>query len=66
MSAGMACDGTVGGVSNVCVASVHNIAGTGPFGDSVAFTQTAVARKMAIAFRKRGVLKERIQIGGRA
>jgi hypothetical protein len=65
MPAGMTCDGTAGGVSNVCVARVRNGAGAGPFGGSVAFTQTTAARKRAIAFRKREVLKKRMQIGGR-
>jgi hypothetical protein len=62
----MTCDGTAGGVSNVCIVRVRNGAGAGPFGGSVAFTQTAAARKRAIAFKKREVLKKRMQIGGRA
>ncbi|KAF2708231.1 cell surface protein [Pleomassaria siparia CBS 279.74] len=65
MPAGMTCDGTAGGVDNVCVARVRNGAAAGPFGGSAAFTQTAAARKRAIAHRKREALKKRVQIGGR-
>jgi hypothetical protein len=57
--AGMTCDATVGGVSNVCVARVRNGALAGPFGGSVAFTQSAAARKRAIVYR----LKKRMEIG---
>ncbi|OAG01068.1 uncharacterized protein CC84DRAFT_1154531 [Paraphaeosphaeria sporulosa] len=59
MPAGMTCDATVAGVSNVCVARVRNGAAAGPFGGSVAFTQTSAARKRAIAYR----LKKRMEIG---
>lgn len=59
MPAGMTCDATVAGVNNVCVARVRNGAAAGPFGGSVAFTQTAAARKRAIAYR----LKKRMEIG---
>ncbi|ORY68474.1 uncharacterized protein BCR38DRAFT_335820 [Pseudomassariella vexata] len=51
MPAGMTCDATVGQAQNVCVARVRNGAGAGPFGGSVAFTQTPAARKRAIAYR---------------
>ncbi|CAN9382995.1 unnamed protein product [Alternaria alternata] len=61
MPAGMTCDATVAGVSNVCVMRVRNGAAAGPFGGSVAFTQGAAARKRAIAYR----LKKRMEIGGR-
>ncbi|KAJ4289136.1 hypothetical protein N0V90_011478 [Kalmusia sp. IMI 367209] len=57
--AGMTCDATVAGVNNVCVARVRNGAAAGPFGGSVAFTQTQAARKRAIAYR----LKKRMEIG---
>ncbi|KAH7073876.1 hypothetical protein BKA63DRAFT_41933 [Paraphoma chrysanthemicola] len=58
MPAGMTCDATVGGASNVCVMRVRNGAGAGPFGGSVAFTQSAGARKRAIAYR----LKKRMEL----
>ncbi|KAF2727019.1 cell surface protein [Polyplosphaeria fusca] len=60
MPAGMTCDATVGGASNVCVARVRNGAAAGPFGGSVAFTQSTAARKRAVAYR----LKKRMEIGG--
>jgi hypothetical protein len=59
MPAGMTCDATVAGTPNVCVARVRNGAGAGPFGGSVAFTQSQAARKRAIAYR----LKKRMEIG---
>lgn len=59
MPAGMTCDATVAGVNNVCVARVRNGAAAGPFGGSVAFTQSQQARKRAIAYR----LKKRMEIG---
>ncbi|KAF2875788.1 MAS1 protein [Massariosphaeria phaeospora] len=58
MPAGMTCEATVAGVNNVCVARVRNGAAAGPFGGSVAFTQSTGARKRAIAFR----LKKRMEI----
>ncbi|USP80638.1 hypothetical protein yc1106_07912 [Curvularia clavata] len=61
MPAGMTCDATVAGVNNVCVMRVRNGAAAGPFGGSVAFTQSAGARKRALAYR----LKKRMAIGGR-
>lgn len=50
MPAGMTCSGTVSGVQNVCVAKLQNAALAGPFGGSVAFTQTAAAKKRAIEY----------------
>ncbi|KAK2777016.1 hypothetical protein CKAH01_12282 [Colletotrichum kahawae] len=50
MPAGMTCDANVGGASNVCVARLRNGALAGPFGGSVAFTQSATARKRAVEF----------------
>lgn len=50
MPAGMTCSGTVSGVQNVCVAKLQNSALAGPFGGSVAFTQTAAAKKRAIEY----------------
>lgn len=58
MPAGMTCDATVAGTPNVCVMRVRNGAGAGPFGGSVAFTQSAAARKRAIAYR----LKKRMEL----
>lgn len=52
MPAGMTCDATVAGANNVCVVRVRNSALAGPFGGSAAFTQSAAARKRAIAFRR--------------
>jgi hypothetical protein len=57
MPQGMTCDGTVGGVDNVCIVRVRNGAAAGPFGGSAAFTMSAGARKRAIAYR----LKKRAQ-----
>jgi len=50
MPAGMTCSGSVGGAQNVCVAKLQNSALAGPFGGSVAFTQTAAAKKRAIEY----------------
>lgn len=50
MPAGATCSGTVSGVQNVCVAKLQNSALAGPFGGSVAFTQTAAAKKRAIEY----------------
>jgi hypothetical protein len=57
MPAGMTCDATVGGASNVCVVRVRNNTPAGPFGGSAAFTQTPAARKRAIAYR----MKKRVE-----
>ncbi|KAL8364793.1 hypothetical protein RB595_003866 [Gaeumannomyces hyphopodioides] len=62
MPAGMTCEGTVAGVNNVCVVRVRNGAAAGPFGGSAAFTQSAAARKRAIAYR----LKKRMELNNRA
>ncbi|KAE8825219.1 hypothetical protein HRS9139_08329 [Pyrenophora teres f. teres] len=61
MPAGMTCSATVAGVNNVCVMRVRNGAAAGPFGGSVAFTQSAAARKRAIAYN----LKKRMELGNR-
>ncbi|GKT60564.1 MAS3 protein [Colletotrichum tofieldiae] len=53
MPAGMTCDANVGGASNVCVARLRNVALAGPFGGSVAFTQSTTARKRAVEFKLR-------------
>lgn len=58
MPAGMTCDATVAGASNVCVMRVRNGAAAGPFGGSVAFTQSTAARKRAIAYK----LKKRMEL----
>jgi hypothetical protein len=50
MPAGMTCTGSVGGASNVCVAKLQNSALAGPFGGSVAFTQSPAAKKRAIEY----------------
>jgi hypothetical protein len=50
MPAGMTCQATVGGASNVCVMKLQNAALAGPFGGSVAFTQSAAAKKRAIEY----------------
>ncbi|RDW82959.1 hypothetical protein BP5796_04450 [Coleophoma crateriformis] len=50
MPAGMTCSGSVGGASNVCVAKLQNSALAGPFGGSVAFTQSPAAKKRAIEY----------------
>lgn len=51
MPAGMTCDATVGGATNVCVVRVRNNTPAGPFGGSAAFTQTPAARKRALEIR---------------
>ncbi|OAK95434.1 hypothetical protein IQ06DRAFT_232061 [Phaeosphaeriaceae sp. SRC1lsM3a] len=53
MPAGMTCQGTVGGVSNVCVVRMQNSALAGPFGGSAAFTQSKAARKRAVEYNLR-------------
>jgi hypothetical protein len=58
MPAGMTCDATVAGTPNVCVMRVRNGAAAGPFGGSVAFTQSTAARKRAIAYK----LKKRMEL----
>lgn len=58
MPAGMTCDGTAGGQSNVCIVRVRNSTPAGPFGGSAAFTQSAENRKRALAYR----LKKRMEI----
>ncbi|KAF4971143.1 hypothetical protein FSARC_1976 [Fusarium sarcochroum] len=58
MPQGMTCEGSVGGANNVCIVRVRNGAAAGPFGGSGAFTQSASARKRAIAYR----LKKRMEI----
>jgi Egh16-like virulence factor len=50
MPAGMTCSGSVGGASNVCIARMQNSALAGPFGGSVAFTQSPAAKKRAIEY----------------
>ena len=55
MPPGMTCDGTVGGVSNVCVVKVQNQALAGPFGGSAAFTQSPAVKKRALEYRLRMV-----------
>lgn len=50
MPAGMTCSGSVGGASGVCVAKLQNAALAGPFGGSVAFTQSAAAKKRSIEY----------------
>jgi hypothetical protein len=61
MPAGMTCDATVAGTPNVCVMRVRNGAAAGPFGGSVAFTQSTASRKRAIAYR----LKKRMELNNR-
>jgi hypothetical protein len=51
MPAGMVCSGSVGGASNVCIVKMQNSALAGPFGGSVAFTQSPAAKKRAVEFR---------------
>ncbi|KAI6250191.1 hypothetical protein HI914_01112 [Erysiphe necator] len=53
MPDGMTCDASVGGVQNVCVMKLQNKAAAGPFGGSVAFTQSAKAKKRAIEYNLR-------------
>jgi len=50
MPAGMTCSGSVGGANNVCIARMANSALAGPFGGSVAFTQSPAAKKRAIEY----------------
>jgi len=51
MPAGMTCDATVGGATNVCIVRLRNNTPAGPFGGSAAFTQSAASRKRAIEYR---------------
>ena len=50
MPAGTVCSGVVAGASGVCVAKLQNAALAGPFGGSVAFTQSPAAKKRAIEY----------------
>ena len=50
MPAGMTCQGSVGGAENVCISRLQNSALAGPFGGSVAFTQSPAAKKRAIEY----------------
>jgi hypothetical protein len=50
MAAGTTCSGTVAGASNVCIAKIQNATPAGPFGGSIAFTQSTAARKRAIEY----------------
>jgi len=50
LPAGTVCSGTVGGATNVCIMRLNNGALAGPFGGSVAFTQSAKAAKRAVEF----------------
>ncbi|KAK0647448.1 hypothetical protein DIS24_g7715 [Lasiodiplodia hormozganensis] len=53
MPQGMTCSGQAGGAQNVCVARIRNNTPAGPFGGSVAFTQSAAAKKRAIEYNLR-------------
>lgn len=53
MPAGMTCDATVGGASNVCIVRLRNNTPAGPFGGSGAFTQPPAARKRALEYRRK-------------
>ncbi|KAF5851893.1 hypothetical protein GGP41_000623 [Bipolaris sorokiniana] len=53
MPAGMTCQGTAGGATNVCVVRMQNAALAGPFGGSAAFTQSAAAKKRAVEYNLR-------------
>ena len=53
MPAGMTCQGTAGGASNVCIVRMQNSALAGPFGGSAAFTQSTVAKKRAVEYNLR-------------
>ncbi|KAF2452841.1 putative cell surface protein Mas1 [Lineolata rhizophorae] len=53
MPTDMTCEGSAGGVDNVCIVRVRNDAVAGPFGGSAAFTQSPAARKRAVDYRMR-------------
>ncbi|KLU89961.1 MAS3 protein [Magnaporthiopsis poae ATCC 64411] len=53
MPAGMTCQGQVAGATGVCIARLRNSALAGPFGGSVAFTQSPAAKKRAIEYNLR-------------
>jgi len=53
MPAGMTCNGSAGGASNVCVVRLQNAAIAGPFGGSAAFTQSSAAKKRAVEYNLR-------------
>jgi hypothetical protein len=53
MPAGMTCQGSVGGATGVCIAKLQNSALAGPFGGSVAFTQSPAAKTRAIEYNLR-------------
>jgi len=53
MPAGMTCQGSIGGATGVCIAKLQNSALAGPFGGSVAFTQSPAAKARAIEYNLR-------------
>ncbi|KAL1798897.1 hypothetical protein ACET3X_002934 [Alternaria dauci] len=53
MPAGMVCQGTAGGATNVCIVRMQNAALAGPFGGSGAVTQSAAAKKRAVEYNLR-------------
>ncbi|KAH7385974.1 hypothetical protein BKA66DRAFT_569291 [Pyrenochaeta sp. MPI-SDFR-AT-0127] len=53
MPAGMTCQGTAGGATNVCIVRMQNSALAGPFGGSAAFTQSTAAKKRAVEYNLR-------------
>ncbi|KAK2616932.1 hypothetical protein QQS21_000020 [Conoideocrella luteorostrata] len=52
---GTVCEGKVAGLDNVCFVRVRNQAFAGPFGGAGFFTQSATARKRAVAYRRRSM-----------
>lgn len=59
MPAGMTCEGQVAGATGVCIARLRNGAIAGPFGGSVAFTQSPAAKKRAIEHNLRNRMLSR-------
>jgi hypothetical protein len=60
MPAGMTCEGEAGGATGICVVKVQNSALAGPFGGSVAFTQSPTAKKKALEWRVKMVKARKI------
>ncbi|GAM82368.1 hypothetical protein ANO11243_003470 [Dothideomycetidae sp. 11243] len=60
---GTVCSGTIAGVNNVCILKITNAAANGPFGGSVAFTQSSKQRKRAVDYNR---MIKRSRIAARA
>lgn len=61
MPKGLVCSAVVAGVPNVCFIRIRNNAPAGPFGGAGFFTQSKVARKRAIEYRRKKRAEEGLE-----